>query len=1390
MRIRFFKSILLALALMAALPASAYDFMVDGLCYDRNSDGTSVNVTYENGDDPRYTSLSGAITIPETVTYSGTTYSVTSIGDCAFYGCSGLTSVTIPNSVTTIGEAAFSGCSGLTSVTIPNSVTSIGEWAFDGCRGLTSVTIPGSVTSVGGSAFYGCSGLTSVTIPNSVTTIGEATFSGCSGLTSVAIPNSVTSIGTAAFYGCRGLTSVTIPGSVTSIGGSAFYGCSGLTSVAIPNSVTSIGNYAFSGCSGLTSVTIPGSVTSIGYEAFSRCSGLTRINAYPDPTKVSLGSSVFYNVPKDRTLHVLFQYLSTYQTADQWKEFTNIANDLGTEVYEQLVFAVNDVNVTISVIGHYVDIEGNLIIPLTVTIGATTYPVTSIGDNAFSGCSGLTSVTIPNSVTSIGRSAFSGCSGLTSVTIPNSVTYIGESAFGNCNAITDLTWNAVNCPSRGGMPTSNIERVIIGESVKTLPSGFVQSSKITEVTIPNSVTSIGDEAFYHCSGLTSVTIGNAVTSIGNWAFYDCSGLTSVTIGNSVTSIGNYAFCGCWGLTSVAIPNSVTTIGNYAFSYCSGLTSVTIGNSVTSIGDCAFGGCSGLTSVTIPGSVTSISRGAFGRCTGLTSVTIPGSVTSIGDEAFYGCSRLTRIDAYPDPTKVSLGSSVFHNVPKNGTLHVTPKYLSAYQTADQWKEFTNIAVMHEQLVFAVNDDNATVSVIGYNADIEGDLIIPLTFTIEERTYPVTAIGGRAFSGCSGLTSVTIPNSVTSIGRLAFSGCSGLTSVTIPNSVTYIGGIPFGGCSGLTSIVVAQGNTVYDSRNNCNAIIKTATNVLIAGCKNTFIPNSVTSIGNYAFWGCSGLTNVTIPNSVTSIGEGAFTECSGLTSVTIPGSVTSIGDEAFYGCSGLTSVTIPGSVTSISYMAFYGCSGLTSVTIPNSVTSIGDCAFDGCSGLTSVTIGNSVTTIGRSAFTDCSGLTSVTIPNSVTSIGNWAFSGCRGLTSVTLSGFGNWSYNSSNMPGLSGVISQFKTLNIGSGITSLGGFGFAPDVVNCYAENPPTCSSNTFSNYDGVLHFPTNSTVDYFMADYWSNFSNINNDLTDKLTLDQSEVALVPGQELQLSATVNPADSEIIWSSSDEKVATVSGNGLVTAMGSGSCYIYATLADNAAVYARSLIASSYPEITLALNESCLEMSEIGGQATLEAIITPGNTGLSASWRSTDEGVATVNDNGVVTATGNGECDIVATVLDKTATCHVTVNSMATITLDSDSVTIKPNGVITIGIAITGDVAATYTAESSNQDVVVARITNSKLMIAARGGIANDEAVVTVRRTDGEAVSAECVVAVIADAGDINCDGVISGADVTALYNVLLDGATVAGSADVNGDGVVSGADVTALYNLLLN
>ena len=332
------------------------------------------------------------------------------------------------------------------------------------------------------------------------------------------------------------------------------------------------------------------------------------------------------------------------------------------------------------------------------------------------------------------------------------------------------------------------------------------------VTIPESVTyngktysvtGINGWAFAYCSELNSITIPNSVTSIGDFAFNMCRVLSSVVIPNGVKSIGYQTFGHCLALTSVIIPNSVTSIGTRAFDNCGNLQSATIPTSVTEIGERAFEGCKSLTSVTIPEGVRNISDRSFFGCTSLASLIIGNGVTSIGVSAFAGC-QLT------------------------------------------------------------------------------SLVIPNS---------VTSIGDFAFANCSELATVTFPNGVTSIGHQAFEACVNLSSLTIPSSVTFIANDAFFGCSGLTSFVIDKGNTIYDSRDNCNAIIETDSNTLIWGCMNTTIPSSVTTIGNYAFHGCEGLTSANIPEGVTTIGEGAFQNCNNLTTITIPRSVTVIKDYAF-------------------------------------------------------------------------------------------------------------------------------------------------------------------------------------------------------------------------------------------------------------------------------------------------------------------------------------------------------------------------------------------------------------------------------------------------------------------------------------------------------------------
>ena len=594
---------------------------------------------------------------------------------------------------------------------------------------------------------------------------------------------------------------------------------------------------------------------------------------------------------------------------------------------------------------------------------------------AFSGCSGLTSITIPESVTSIGHDAFQNCSGLTSINIPESVTNIGYGAFDGCSGLIEL-----NLPDNAALESGNADYTFRG------------CSNLVSLKLPNGITRLYPSTFSGCSSLQSLTIPASVTYIGEGTFYDCTSLKFLTIDDGTSDLDicfNYYV------------NSYT--GYHAFSRCP-LESVYLGRNIKNnystdkYGYAPFYNKKTLTSLTIGDNVTSIPTYLFAGCSALTLVTIPGSVTEIADYAFDGCTGLSE-------------------------LHLS----------------------------------------------EG----------------LVCIRERAFDGCSGLTSVTIPNSVTSIGNYAFSSCSDLTSIVIPNSVTSIGRWAFQYCSGLTSIVVEAGNTKYDSRNNCNAIIETSSNTLIRGCENTVIPNGVTSIGSGAFNVCSGLTSITIPESVTSIGSYAFSGCSGLTSVTIPNNVTSIGSYAFSGCSGLTSVTIPNSVTSIGDDAFYNCSGLASVTIGNNVTSIGDEAFSGCSGLTSVTIGNSVTSIGSSAFQNCSGLTSVTIGSGVTSIGSWAFHNCSGLTSVTIPNSVT-SIGSGAFYGCSGLTS----ITIPNSVKSIGSGAFwncsSLTSVTCLAEDVPNTGSNVFRNVPqstATLCVPAGSVDAYKAAEQWKEFGTI-------------------------------------------------------------------------------------------------------------------------------------------------------------------------------------------------------------------------------------------------------------------------------------------------------------------
>ena len=1261
--------------------------------------GSEVALTYPNSSYPYwegFTKPAGDIVLPESVQYNGVVYTVTRIDERTFFGCSDLTgSLTIPNSVTRIGQYAFQGCRGFTgSLIIGNSVTNIDSEAFDGCNNFSFITILSETPPyLGYHALQSLGSISPIYVPcgfeEAYASLSWGGFSNFEGL-------------------CGGtVTVIASPEEGGMVTGSGMFGANQTCTVT----ATANEGYAF-------------------------------VNWTYNGVIVSRNETYTINVVGDMTLIAHFASEDNITFAD-----TNVkavcVSHWDTNGDNELSYAEA---ASVTSLSNYFQNNSEItsFVELQYFIG-----LSSIGYYAFDGCIGLTSIELPSFVTFIGNAAFNRCTGLATITIPNLVTSIGSNAFQLCRGLTSID---------------------IPNSVTTIGSeAFSQCSGLISIEIPTTVTSIGTNPFIYCSSLEQIIVdsGNTVYDsrencnaiIKTSTNELISGCKNTVIPNSVTSIGGNAFSGCSGLTSMEIPNSVSKIGYGAFTDCRSMVSIVIPNSVNSIEHSAFHYCTSLTTITIPQSVTSINMWTFYGCISLTSVNIGNSVTSIGNKAFYNCHNLASLTIFVE-TPPTLGDDVFYNVNTSIPIYVPCASLSAYQNDSGWNEFTNyfemclgtitvsaspteggtitgggsyevgaictltatpnegytfinwmengtivsndseysfvvsgdrelvanfvegemcfitfelydsygdgytenylvvtdengsqqltiesgssaiytlpfltdshitltwiVGLYPEDCSFTVSYSNGNVIYYGenlnesfsYEFDVDCDGMPVITFDVTAEANPIewgsvtgagqydyyttctltatpnegysfaywaqdgsivstdieytfyvvgntalvayfvplgniifaddnvkaicvsywdtngdgelsyseaaditylgsafrfnsaitsfdefqyfislTSIESNAFRGCTNLTSIDLPNSVTSIRHAAFEACNSLISIELPNSVTYIESNPFVGCSNLEQIIVDSENIVYDSRDNCNAIIETSTNVLVVGCKNTVIPISVISIGNNAFWNCDNLTLIEIPNSVTTIGYYAFSGCTSLNSIYIPNSVTTIGYYAFAYCTSLTSIELPNSVTSLGYAVFAGCNGLEQIivasdnlhydsrencnaiiqtstntlvagckntVIPNSVTSIGSHAFCDCQNLTSIEIPNSVVSIDTWAFHGCSSLTSIDIPNSVTTIGYIAFAHCTNLTSIEL-------------PNSVTMIDQ----------QAFYGCNGLREVI-MFGTTPPSLGLGVFNNLNNTndypIYIPYESLNDYKTATNWSNYES--------------------------------------------------------------------------------------------------------------------------------------------------------------------------------------------------------------------------------------------------------------------------------------------------------------------
>ncbi len=799
------------------------------------------------------------ITIPE---------STVTIGDRAFAGCTSLKNISMCDGIEDIGAYAFYFCNSLLSINIPNGIKTIKPYTFYNCTSLVKITIPSSVETIEGHAFD-CSYNNEDYMAYTQVYI-EDLYSWCN-IDFYSTPMERGSSNGDLYLNNELLTELIIPEGITEIKENAFRGCQSFASLIIPDGVTTIGSRAFYNCYGMLSVILPDSIISIGDASFDKTYvwHVAYTGSEEQWNTVSLGS-YNYTFSYTKIFHynynhgdLEFQYISETCTENGIKKaFCSCGLNNSMEIYKTGHNYVNDIcslcgselfayrieNGNAIITSFDLEHYGEVIIPDTlggcpvtgIDEWAFSYcsnltsihipaSVTIIGDYAFSNCSSLESINLPKTLTSIGNNAFRSCSSLDSISIPEGITTIANNTFAFCSSLTEITIpdSVTSIEGYAFYSCSSLESIHIPTSVTIIGDyAFYSCSSLESIHVPTSVTIIGDYTFYSCSSLESISLSENILHIGsktfsgtayynnpdNWtdnilyidnyliqantnasgeitikegtrcipgyAFYDCSGITKINLPEGITCVGYFSFANCSGLVSINIPESVTNIDDYAFDYCTSLKEINIPNGVTTIGHRVFDYCTALTNITIPESVTSIGHYAFANCSSLININIPDAVTHIGQNAFFGCSSLTDI-----------------TIPK-GVESVGSLFLSGCSSLN------TMVVDPENTVYHSNGNCIIETATGV-------LIAGCTNSSIPNDGSVTSIGTNAFSSCSGLESIVIPEGVKTIRSSAFSYCTALESITIPKSVTYIEYFAFDNCPNLSTVYYEGSKTDWDN-----------------------------------------------------------------------------------------------------------------------------------------------------------------------------------------------------------------------------------------------------------------------------------------------------------------------------------------------------------------------------------------------------------------------------------------------------------------------------------------------------------------------------------------------------------------------------------------------------